>query len=64
MYLYGRKFKTIAIKKIPVEQTTSKFQRADSRISSMKNSFISSLKRQTIQRERKKRGVTTLLIII
>ena len=64
MYLYGRKFGTIALKENSVEQSSSKFQRADSRISSMKNSSISSLKQQTIQRERKKRGVTTLLNII
>ena len=63
MYLYGQKLTTTAIKGNSVDQSSCKFQPADSRVSSMKNSSVSGWKRETISRQREKRGVTTSLML-
>ena len=54
MYLYGYKVKTITIKGISVDQSSCKFQRADTRASSMKDISVSGLKRETINVQREK----------
>ena len=64
MYLYRHKLKTLALKKSCRSIIMQKFQRADSRVSSMKNSSVSGWKRETINIQRQKRGVTTSLIFI
>ena len=64
MYLYGHTFKIIAIKRNLVDQSSCKsFSELIDGYQVYKNSSVSGWKREKINRQRKKRGVTTSLIV-